>query len=53
MDFHAVAEALVDGAWRVVDATLLAPRASLIRIAPAATRPTPRSCPATVAPSSW
>ncbi|HEY2241197.1 MAG TPA: transglutaminase family protein [Streptosporangiaceae bacterium] len=33
MDFHAVAEALVDGAWRVVDATLLAPRASLIRIA--------------------
>ncbi|HEX4256264.1 MAG TPA: transglutaminase family protein [Streptosporangiaceae bacterium] len=33
MDFHAVAEALVDGGWRVVDATLLAPRASLIRIA--------------------
>ena len=33
MDFHAVAEALVDGVWRVVDATLLAPRASLIRIA--------------------
>jgi transglutaminase-like putative cysteine protease len=33
MDFHAVAEALVDGQWRVVDATLLAPRASLIRIA--------------------
>jgi transglutaminase-like putative cysteine protease len=33
MDFHAVAEALVDDAWRVVDATLLAPRASLIRIA--------------------
>jgi transglutaminase-like putative cysteine protease len=33
MDFHAVAEALVDGAWRVVDATLLAPRASLVRIA--------------------
>ena len=25
MDFHAVAEALVDGQWRVVDATLLAP----------------------------
>jgi transglutaminase-like putative cysteine protease len=33
MDFHAVAEVLVDGAWRVVDATLLAPRASLLRIA--------------------
>jgi transglutaminase-like putative cysteine protease len=33
MDFHAVAEALVDGEWCVVDATLLAPRASLIRIA--------------------
>jgi transglutaminase-like putative cysteine protease len=33
MDFHAVAEALVDGRWRVVDATLLAPRAALIRIA--------------------
>jgi transglutaminase-like putative cysteine protease len=33
MDFHAVAEALVDGQWRVVDATLLAPRPSLVRIA--------------------
>jgi transglutaminase-like putative cysteine protease len=33
MDFHAVAEAAIDGAWRVVDATLLAPRASLVRIA--------------------
>lgn len=33
MDFHAVAEALVDGEWCVVDATLLAPRASLVRIA--------------------
>jgi len=33
MDFHAVAEALVDGEWCVVDATLLAPRAGLIRIA--------------------
>jgi transglutaminase-like putative cysteine protease len=33
MDFHAVAEALVGGQWCVVDATLLAPRASLIRIA--------------------
>lgn len=32
MDFHAVAEAWVDGAWRVVDATTLAPRASLVRI---------------------
>jgi len=33
MDFHAVAEALVEGAWQVVDATLLAPRASLVRVA--------------------
>jgi transglutaminase-like putative cysteine protease len=33
MDFHAVAEAAVEGAWRVVDATLLAPRSSLVRIA--------------------
>lgn len=32
MDFHAVAEALVDDQWRVVDATTLAPRASLVRI---------------------
>lgn len=33
MDFHAVAEAYVEGAWRVVDATALAPRSSLVRIA--------------------
>ena len=33
MDFHAVTEALVDGVWRVVDPTLLAPRSSLVRIA--------------------
>jgi len=33
MDFHAVAEALIDGTWRVVDPTLLAPRTSLVRIA--------------------
>lgn len=33
MDFHAVAEAWVGGAWRVVDATTLAPRSSLLRIA--------------------
>jgi transglutaminase-like putative cysteine protease len=33
MDFHAVAEAAVDGYWRVVDATVLAPRAALVRIA--------------------
>ena len=33
MDFHAVAEAYVDGIWRVVDGTLLAPRSSLLRIA--------------------
>ena len=33
MDFHAVAEAAIDGVWRVVDATALAPRASLVRIA--------------------
>jgi transglutaminase-like putative cysteine protease len=33
MDFHAVTEAFVEGQWRVVDATLLAPRQSLVRIA--------------------
>jgi transglutaminase-like putative cysteine protease len=33
MDFHAVAEALVDGQWRVVDATCLAPRQTMLRIA--------------------
>jgi transglutaminase-like putative cysteine protease len=33
MDFHAVAEAFVDGAWRVVDATCLAPRQAMVRIA--------------------
>ena len=33
MDFHAVAEAHVDGAWHVVDATRLAPRSSMVRIA--------------------
>jgi transglutaminase-like putative cysteine protease len=32
MDFHAVAEAYVKGQWRVVDATLLAPRQTLVRI---------------------
>lgn len=33
MDFHAVAEVYVDGGWHVVDATGLAPRQSLVRIA--------------------
>lgn len=33
MDFHAVAEAAPDGRWQVVDATGLAPRPSLVRIA--------------------
>lgn len=33
MDFHAVAEAMVDGAWYVIDATRLADRRSLVRIA--------------------
>ena len=33
MDFHAVAEAFVDGAWHVVDATCLAPRQSMVRVA--------------------
>lgn len=33
MDMHAVVEAAVDGRWRVWDATRLAPRQSLVRIA--------------------
>jgi transglutaminase-like putative cysteine protease len=33
MDFHAVCEAYVEGMWCVVDATTLAPRTSLVRIA--------------------
>ncbi|WP_295836298.1 transglutaminase family protein [uncultured Microbacterium sp.] len=33
MDFHAVAEAYLDGAWHVIDATRLADRRSLVRIA--------------------
>ncbi|GAA2197797.1 transglutaminase family protein [Sinomonas flava] len=32
MDFHAVAEAYVDGAWHVIDPTGLAPRGSMLRI---------------------
>ena len=33
MDFHAVVEANVAGRWQVVDATLMAPRQSFVRIA--------------------
>lgn len=33
MDFHAVTEACLDGAWYVVDPTCLAPRSSMVRIA--------------------
>ena len=33
MDFHAVAEVAVDGTWQVLDATGLAPRPSMVRIA--------------------
>ncbi len=33
MDFHAVVEACVDDAWQVIDATCLAPRSSMVRIA--------------------
>jgi transglutaminase-like putative cysteine protease len=32
-DFHAVVEALVEGRWVVVDATRLAPRAGMVRVA--------------------
>lgn len=32
MDFHAIAEAYVDGAWHTLDATDLAPRQSMLRI---------------------
>lgn len=33
MDFHAVAEAFVDGRWQAVDATRHAPRSTMVRIA--------------------
>ena len=33
MDFHAVVEAHVDGGWSAVDATCLAPRSTMVRIA--------------------
>ncbi len=33
MDFHAVVEAHVDGRWRILDPTRLAPRPSLVRVA--------------------
>ncbi|MGV8969480.1 MAG: transglutaminase-like domain-containing protein [Microbacteriaceae bacterium] len=33
MDFHAVAEALIEGQWWLVDATHLAPRQSMLRVA--------------------
>lgn len=33
MDFHAVAEVHADGVWQIVDATRLAPRSALVRIA--------------------
>src|SRR5439155_27292889 len=33
MDFHAVAEAFVEGQWHVVDGTLLGPRQAVVRIA--------------------
>lgn len=33
MDFHAVVEAYVDDRWNVVDATCLAPRQAMVRIA--------------------
>ncbi len=33
MDFHAVAEVCLDGRWQIVDATRLAPRQTMIRIA--------------------
>ncbi|MET0693053.1 MAG: transglutaminase family protein [Propionibacteriaceae bacterium] len=32
MEYHAVCEAFVDGAWYIVDATRLAPRQSLLRV---------------------
>ena len=53
MDFHAVAEAAIDGAWYVVDATLLAPGGPWSASPPAATPQTPHSCPPTAVPSPW
>lgn len=52
MDFHAVAEAFVDGEWRVVDATCLAPGSRWCGSPPAATPPTPRSWTTTRARST-
>jgi transglutaminase-like putative cysteine protease len=43
MDFHAVAEAFVDGEWRVVDATCLAPGSRWCGSQPAVTPPIPHS----------
>ncbi len=33
MDFHALAEVCLDGRWQLVDATRLAPRQTMVRIA--------------------
>ena len=53
MDFHAVAEALVQGEWQVLDATRLAPRARWCASPPAGMPPTPPSPPrCTARPSS-
>ena len=51
MDFHAVAEAFVEGQWRVVDATCLAPRQTMCASRRDATRPTPPSSTTTGARS--
>ena len=53
MDFHAVAEALIEGVWYVVDGTLLAPRRSLVRKPQGVTPPIPHSSRAMVLPLIW
>lgn len=55
MDFHLVAETVLDGVWYVWDATRLAPRPTMIRIGTgrAGTPPTYRSVRTSAARCAW